>query len=332
MSLATKYRPQTFQDVVAQESVKLILQKQIETKSFSNCLIYKGCTGSGKTTVARIFAKAINNGLGTPIEVDAASHNSVDDVRLIIDQAQERSLDSEYKVWIIDECHLLSNAAWNALLKLVEEPPKYTVIIFCTTDAQKIPMTIQNRCQIFNFGRIPLGLITKRLDYICLQENIQADSNSLDYIAKLSDGSLRQAISYLDKCKDYSMKLDMNAVIACLGDYSYNIYFDLTNAVIDGNKDQVIKIIEHCYNQGTDLKLFVANYLKFVLQLDKYILLKSMSSTDIPIYLEEKVKYTTSIENNVQWFSRYLDKILDLKGMIKHDSDIKTTIEVTLIA
>lgn len=332
MSLATKYRPQTFQEVVAQESVKLILQKQIETKSFSNCLIYKGCTGSGKTTVARIFAKAINNGLGTPIEVDAASHNSVDDVRLIIEQAQERALDSEYKVWIIDECHLLSNAAWNALLKLVEEPPKYTVIIFCTTDPQKIPMTIQNRCQIFNFGRIPLNLIIKRLDYICLHESIQADESSLDYIAKLSEGSLRQAISYLDKCKDYSNNLTINSVIECLGNYSYDIYFDLTNAVIDGNKEQIIKIIEYCYNQGTDLKLFVANYLKFILQLDKYILLKSMNCIDIPAYLEDKVKYVTGIENNVQWFSKYLDKVLDLKCMIKNDSDIKTTIEVTLIA
>ncbi len=332
MSLATKYRPTEFEDVVEQSSVVTILKKQIELKAIKNCLIFAGITGSGKTTLARIVANKINGGLGTPIEIDAASNNGVDNVRLIIDQAQERSLDSEYKVFIIDECHLLSNSAWNALLKLVEEPPKYSIFIFCTTDPQKIPMTVQNRCQIYTFGRISVESIKKRLDLICLKESIQADEASLDYIAKLADGSLRQAISYLDKCKDYSNALNMDSVVACLGNYSFDIYFALTNYVIDGNKEQVIKTIEYCYNQGTDLKLFIANYLKFILQLDKYILLKSMSAIDIPVYFEEKVKYTVGIENNAQWFSKYLDKILDLKCMIKNDSDIKTTIEVALIS
>ncbi len=332
MSLATEYRPTEFEDVVEQASVVKILKKQIETKSIKNCLIFAGVTGSGKTTLARIVANKINNGLGIPYEIDAASNNGVDNIRMIIDKAQERSVDSEYQVFIFDECHLLTAASWAALLKLVEEPPKYTIFIFCTTDPQKIPMTIQNRCQIYTFGRISLESIKKRLDYICLKENIFADEDSLDYIAKLSDGSLRQAISYLDKCKDYSIQLDINAVIACLGNYSYDIYFDLTNAIIDNNKDQVIKIIEFCYNKGTDLKLFISNYLSFVLQLYKYVLLGSLKATTIPSHLEEKVKYTVGIENNVAWFSSFLNKVLELKSLIKNDTDVKTTIEVALIA
>ena len=332
MNLATKYRPQEFSDVLSQKAIIKILEQQIRTKTFKNCIMFTGPSGCGKTTIARILANKINNGLGSPIEYDAASNNGVDNVRTIIEFAQERSLDSEYKVIVMDEAHMLTIQSWNAFLKCVEEPPKYTIFIFCTTDPQKVPMTIQNRCQIYNLSRIDLDSIKNRLNYVCSQENYFVDTNAIDYIAKLADGSMRQALTYLDKCKDYSTNITMDNVIACLGNYSYDIYFDLTNAVIDNNKQRIIDIIEQCYANGSDLKLFVSNYLKFILQLTKYTLFRSMIGVDIPIMLEEKVKYTTGIENNVVWFNKYLDKILNLKSLIKNDSDIKTTVEVCLIS
>lgn len=332
MNLATKYRPQEFSDVLSQKAIIKILEQQIRIKTFKNCIMFTGPSGCGKTTIARILANKINNGLGSPIEYDAASNNGVDNVRTIIEFAQERSLDSEYKVIVMDEAHMLTIQSWNAFLKCVEEPPKYTIFIFCTTDPQKVPMTIQNRCQIYNLSRIDLDSIKNRLNYVCSQENYFVDTNAIDYIAKLADGSMRQALTYLDKCKDYSTNITMDNVIACLGNYSYDIYFDLTNAVIDNNKQRIIDIIEQCYANGSDLKLFVSNYLKFILQLTKYTLFRSMIGVDIPIMLEEKVKYTTGIENNVVWFNKYLDKILNLKSLIKNDSDIKTTIEVCLIS
>lgn len=332
MNLATKYRPHEFADVMSQKAIIKILEQQIKTKTFKNCIMFTGPSGCGKTTIARILANKINNGYGSPLEYDAASNNGVDNVRAIIEIAQERSLDSEYKVIVLDECHQITSAGWAAFLKCVEEPPKYTIFMFCTTDPQKVPMTIQNRCQIYNLSRIDLDSIKSRLNYVCSQENYYIESNAIDYIAKLAEGSMRQALTYLDKCKDYSTDITMNNVIACLGNYSYDIYFDLTNAVIDNNKQKIITIIEQCYENGSDLKLFISNYMKFILQLTKYTLFKSMSGIDIPLSLEEKIKYTTGIENNVVWFNKYLDKILKLKSLIKNDSDVKTTIEVCLLS
>ena len=332
MNLATKYRPHEFTDVMSQKAIIKILEQQIKTKTFKNCIMFTGPSGCGKTTIARILANKINNGYGSPLEYDAASNNGVDNVRAIIEIAQERSLDSEYKVIVLDECHQITSAGWAAFLKCVEEPPKYTIFMFCTTDPQKVPMTIQNRCQIYNLSRIDLDSIKNRLYYVCNQENYHVEPNAIDYISKLAEGSMRQALTYLDKCKDYSTDITMNNVIACLGNYSYDIYFDLTNAVIDNNKQKIVTIVEQCYANGSDLKLFISNYMKFILQLTKYTLFKSMNGIDIPLNLEEKIKYTTGIENSVVWFNKYLDKILKLKSLIKNDSDVKTTIEVCLLS
>ena len=165
-ALATKYRPTTFDDVVGQDSTKIILQQQLETGEFKNAYLFVGSAGTGKTTCARIFADEINKHEGTPIELDAASNNGVDDVRNIIQQAKTKSLDSEYKVFIIDECHSLSNTAWQAFLKLIEEPPAKSIFIFCTTNPEKIPKTILSRVQRFDFKRISQDGIVDRLDYI----------------------------------------------------------------------------------------------------------------------------------------------------------------------
>ena len=172
-ALATKYRPMSFEDVTEQSSIKIILQEQIDSHSVKNGYLFVGSAGTGKTTCARIFAKEINKGEGVPIEMDAASNNSVEDVRSIIAQAQTKSLDSEYKIFIIDECHSLSNSAWQAMLKTLEEPPAKSIFIFCTTDPQKIPKTILSRVQRYDFQRISQKGIVDRLKYIIEQENLQ---------------------------------------------------------------------------------------------------------------------------------------------------------------
>ena len=170
-ALAVKYRPRTFDDVVEQTSVRKILEQQIATGTIKNAYLFCGSAGTGKTTCARIFAREINKGTGEPIEVDAASNNSVDDVRQIIQQAKTQSLDSEYRIWVLDECHAFSNNAWQAFLKLLEEPPKKSIFIFCTTNPEKIPATILSRVQRYDFKKLSQQAIVDRLKYIIDNEN-----------------------------------------------------------------------------------------------------------------------------------------------------------------
>ena len=181
-ALALKYRPHTFSDLTEQSAVVKILTNQIETNTIKHGYLFVGAAGTGKTTSARIFANMINKGSGEPIELDAASNNSVDDIRRIIEEAQTKSLDSEYKVFIIDECHSLSNQAWQAMLKTLEEPPSKSIFIFCTTDPQKIPNTILSRVQRYNFQRISQEGIVQRLLYILRCEGAIASTHSVEAV------------------------------------------------------------------------------------------------------------------------------------------------------
>lgn len=173
ISLAVKYRPQTFEEVTGQESIRIILQQQLESGEVKHAYLFCGGAGTGKTTCARIFAKEINKGQGNPIEMDAASNSGVEDVRNIIQQAKSKSLDSEYKVFIIDECHAISLIGWQAFLKMLEEPPAKSIFIFCTTDPQKIPKTILSRVQRYDFQRISQQGIVSRLEYILENEGYE---------------------------------------------------------------------------------------------------------------------------------------------------------------
>ena len=170
-SLAVKYRPKDFSDLTEQGAIKDILTNQIETKTFQHGYLFTGPAGTGKTTSARIFANMINQGKGTPIEVDAASNSGVDNIRQIIDDAKKKPLDAEYKIFIIDECHALSSGAWQAMLKLLEEPPKFSIFILATTNPEKIPPTILSRVQRFQFNKISTDGIYQRLKYIIESEN-----------------------------------------------------------------------------------------------------------------------------------------------------------------
>lgn len=330
-SLAVKYRPKEWEEVCGQESIVRILTRQLERDEIKNCLLFCGTTGAGKTTCAKLLAKKINNNVGEAIEIDAASNNGVENVRELISTANERALDGKYKIIILDECHALSNQAWQAFLKCIEEPPKYTIFIFCTTDPQKIPDTIKNRVQIYRFSRISTDKIRDRLRFICRNENFTNYEDSIDYIAKLGEGSMRTAISYLEKAASYSTDLSIENTLASLGNYSYQVFFDLANALIDGNEGKVLEIITNFYDEGNDLKLFVEQFMAFCMDLTKYAIFKSLDSIRIPSNFEGSLNYTTNMDNADKYFMYVLDKMLELKNLLRNDDNPKTTIEVYLL-
>lgn len=226
---------------------------------------------------------------------------------------------------------MLTTQAWNAFLKCIEEPPKYTIFIFCTTDPQKIPQTIVNRCQVHTLGKIRVENIVDRLEYICIGEKFSYDRSALDMIAKISNGSMRQAISLLDKCKDFSLEISSENVRLCLGDYSYDVMFNLTNMLIDGNSEGILNTIDKMYFDGVDLKVFVSNYLEFMLQVVKYLIIKDIKLTTVPEYYDDQLKYLVNIEGALGYFKHLTNKVLDIKTTIKNDDDIKTTFEVMLL-
>lgn len=336
-SLATFYRPQTFESVLGQTAVIKILKRQLELKSFKNAYLFCGPSGDGKTTLARIFAKEINHGQGSPIEIDGASNNGVDNVRSIIEDSKSRALDADYKIFIIDECHAISNAGWQAFLKCIEEPESaYTIFMFCTTDPQKIPATILNRVIRLNLTRVKTEDIKNRLMFISDKEEYTNYNEACDYIAKLSGGSVRTAISLLEKCAGFSNDLSMKNVLTCLGNFSYETFFDLTNSFIDGSQQTAIKIVEDCYNLGFDLKQFIEQYLDFVLDVNKYCIFHNIETTKIPQMFEKSqdtrcLSYICGIENNALYYNKLVNKILDIKNTLKYDTNQKVTIEIEFI-
>lgn len=336
-TLAVKYRPRIFDDVVEQQSIKDILVDQIITGTFQHSYLFCGPAGCGKTTAARIFAKDINKGNGNPIEVDAASNNGVDNVREIIDGARRKSLDSDYKVYIIDECHMLSTGAWNAMLKLLEEPPKTTVFIMCTTDPQKIPATILSRVQRYNFSKISLDNIMKRLKWIVEAENIQAQGTGVGYtyteeaiqfIAKLADGGMRDAITMMDKCLSLDANLTVESAVRALGAVDYNIHFELLYMLETGVRDSAIQIIENIYNSGKDLKQFIKQFQYFVLDVCKYQMFRDFKYISIPALPEYKEKLE---DEDLDRALQVLDWVRQLNADIKWEANPKAITQTAVI-
>lgn len=332
MSLATKYRPGTFEETLSQGATIKILQKQLELNSFTNCYLFAGPSGTGKTTIARIFGYEINKHKGQLIEIDGASNNGVDAVREIINSATQRAVDSEYKIFIIDECHAISSQGWQAFLKCIEEPPKYTIFMFCTTNPEKIPPTIINRVMRFNLSKVPTELIKNRLLYICQQEGFTNYTESCDYIAKLANGGVRDAISLLEKVANYNNDLNINNVLTCLGNFSYDSFFDFTACLLNNNEADVLEILDNYYKSGNDLKLFIESYLDFTLDLTKYCLFKNMSVIKIPVSLKKRCDGFASIPSILDWSNNLVEKVLAIKNAIRYDVNSKTTIEAMFIS
>lgn len=330
-TLAVKYRPKTFDDVVEQEIVKAILQNQIKEKKLRNAYLFCGSAGCGKTTSARLFAKSLNSSI---TELDAASHSSVDDVRELIKDSKLKPMGTDYRVYIIDEAHSLSNQAWQALLKTTEEPTPTSIFIFATTDPQKIPNTILSRVQRYDFKRISHKGVVNRLKYILEKENEIGCSytfteDAVDYIAKLSEGGMRDAITLMEKSLGYSDNLSLETVTQALGTVDYDMMFSLTNSLYNMEKKQVIECVEHIHREGLDLKQFIKNYSYFVLDLCKYDVCRSFEYIQLPNNYEDKLRTYTS--EHYKFFNDLLNTVMQLNSDIKWESTPKPLIESTFV-
>lgn len=335
INLANKYRPRAFQDVVAQGYVKQILLNQLETGEIKHAYLFCGGAGTGKTTSARIFAKEVNNGEGTPIEIDAASNNGVENVRDIIEDSKFKSLDSKYKVYIIDEVHMLSTGAFNALLKTLEEPPAGTIFILCTTDPQKIPATIMSRVQRFDFTRISVDDIVTQLEYILESENAEGasydyDIEALRFIAKLANGGMRDAITRLEKVLDYTDYVTVQEVADALGTPDYETFVNLTNTILSNSTSDALKLLDEFHMSGKDLKLTMRNYTNFLVDVCKYFLTKDLELTNLPDHLEEDL---ADIRNSTGYsiLLWMLEEMNSLNSTIKWEPNAKPIIEAQIL-
>lgn len=334
-TLAVKYRPSSWDEVVEQDAVKQILQQQIATGTHKNAYLFTGGAGTGKTTCARIFAREINKYAGNPIELDAASNNSVDDMRNLIQAAKTKSLDSEYKVFIVDEAHMITNAGWNALLKLIEEPPAKSVFIFCTTDPQKIPKTILSRVQRYDFRRISQKGIADRLVAILNSEQNERntfnniDMYAVEYLAKLAEGGMRDAITLTDKCLSYSPELTVENIVKALGVADYSVFFDLTDRILEKDAAGMSALIEQVHADGKDLKQFIKSYMGFILDVCKYRIARNINLLDIPAIYEDTLGVYCNEPAGV--FVKILREIVRLNADIKWDAAPKVAIEASLL-
>lgn len=334
MNLANKYRPKKFENIVCQDNVKIVLQNQIDTNEFKQAYLFCGSAGTGKTTSARIFANEINKGEGRIIEIDGASNNGVDNIRNLIDNCKMKSLDGTYKVFIIDEVHMLSIGAFNALLKILEEPPKGTIFILCTTDPQKIPATILSRVQRFDFKRIPTQRIMNRLTYIIEKENqtrteqIEYTDEALQYIAQLAEGGMRDAITKLDTVLGFTQNITSEAVIKCLGLTSTQFILEILDNIIAKEPKNILGAIDTIFLEGKDLKLFIKDSIKVLIDVIKCQM--SSSSENIPQSCQARV--TNIIEHSTpgQLLS-ILDSYNSLYFKIRYEHNPKIFIESELL-
>lgn len=333
-TLAVKYRPKTFEDVVEQNVIKAILINQIKENKVKNCYLFCGSQGVGKTTDARLFAYAINGSKNNVVELDAASHSGVDNFRQLLEESKLKPVGTPYRIFIIDEVHALSSQSFQSFLKSSEEPTPTSIFILCTTESQKIPSTILSRVQRYDFQRISHSGIVNRLKYIIDCENKEGnnytyDEDAIDYIAKLADGGMRDSITMLEKVLGFSDNITLDAVTKSLSCPDYEIMFDLTDAICKMDKKAVIDVIETAYRNGIDLKQFVKNYNNFVLDLTVYDIIRTFDYIKIPAKYEKRMKSYS--KEDFSYFTTLLNEIINLNSAIKYETMPKPIILSTLI-
>lgn len=285
-ALYRTFRPLVFSDVIGQEHITTTLKNQIQSGKVAHAYLFSGGRGSGKTSTAKIFARAVNclnpkdgepcneceickasiEGSLTDIsEIDAASNNGVDNIRDIREEVEYVPTNSKYRVYIIDEVHMLSTGAFNALLKTLEEPPKHVIFILATTEPQKLPVTILSRCQRFDFRRLSIENIIKRLNFICSQIGVEVEESALKLIAKMADGAMRDGISLLDRCiADGNKKIKEEDVRKLIGVPEFEYLSDMLENIITKNINGTLELTEKIISEGKDLEFYIWELIKFI--------------------------------------------------------------------
>lgn len=353
-ALYRKFRPSGFQEVKGQDHIVTTLQNQIKNDRIGHAYLFCGTRGTGKTTVAKILAKAVNCEHpveGGPcgecelcrkisaqtsmnvVEIDAASNNGVGNIRDIIEEVQYSPTEGRFKVYIIDEVHMLSTGAFNALLKTLEEPPSYVIFILATTEAHKIPITILSRCQRYDFKRISIDTIAARLQDLVDREQVQAEEKALRYIARTADGSMRDALSLLDQCIAFYLgqELTYDRVLEVLGAVDTEVYSRMFRQVHAHNPVGCLEIIDEMMTAGRDLHQFVNEfiwYLRGLLLLDASDQGADMLdvSTERLAQMQDEAGMT-----EVDQLIRYIHILSDLSGQIRYATQKRVLVEVALI-
>lgn len=354
-ALYRKFRPDCFEDVKGQEHIVTTLKNQILANRIGHAYLFCGTRGTGKTSIAKLFAKAVNcekpKEDGSPcgecrsciavqagvsmnvIEIDAASNNGVDNIREIKDEVQYSPTEGRYKVYIIDEVHMLSIGAFNALLKTLEEPPSYVIFILATTEAHKIPITILSRCQKYDFKRISIQTIADRLMELMEIEQINVEEKAIRYIAKAADGSLRDALSLLDQCLAFYMNQDLtyDKVLEILGAVDTEVFSKLLRKIIADDTLGCIRQLEELIMSGKELSQFTIDFTWYMrnlllVQTAEHVEEVLDVSTENRIALEEEAKMIAP-----EILMRYIRVFSELSGQIKYSSQKRVLTEIALI-
>lgn len=353
-ALYRKFRPTAFEDVKGQEHIITTLQNQIKANRIGHAYLFCGTRGTGKTTVAKIFAKAVNcehpvNGspcgecamcrsitAGTSmnvIEIDAASNNGVDNIREIREEVTYRPTEGKYKVYIIDEVHMLSIGAFNALLKTLEEPPEYVIFILATTEVHKIPITILSRCQHYDFKRITIDTISARMQELMDAEQVEVEEKAIRYIAKAADGSMRDALSLLDQCIAFYLgqKLTYDHVLEVLGAVDTDVFSRLLRSILARDVPKVLDMVEELVMQGRELTQLAADFTWYLRNL---LLVKTSDS--IEDVLDVSSENLAQLKEEAQMIEvdmllRYIRIFSELSGQLKYATQKRVLLEVALI-
>ncbi|MCD7738422.1 MAG: DNA polymerase III subunit gamma/tau, partial [Lachnospiraceae bacterium] len=362
-ALYRKFRPATFEEVRGQEHIVTTLQNQIRADRIGHAYLFTGTRGTGKTSVAKIFAKAVNCetpvngspcgvcaacrsiGAGTSmnvVEIDAASNNGVDNIREIIDEVSYSPAEGKYKVYIIDEVHMLSPGAFNALLKTLEEPPSYAIFILATTEVHRIPITILSRCQRYDFRRLSIDTLAGRLKEVTDAEGVVIEEKALRYLAKSADGSMRDGLSLLDQCIAFHMdeELTFDKVLDVLGAVDTGVFSELVRAILSGNVVRAIELLEDVVVQGRELSQFVLDLTWYLRNL---LLLKtSLSSGDeaevraMEDIMEVPGDHLARLREEAQALDvdrllRYIRILSELTGQLRYSGNKRVLVEIALI-
>lgn len=353
-ALYRKFRPDNFDDVKGQDHIVTTLTNQIKANRIGHAYLFCGTRGTGKTTVAKILAKAVNcehpvNGspcnecamckaiqAGTAmnvIEIDAASNNGVDNIREIREEVAYRPTEGKYKVYIIDEVHMLSTGAFNALLKTLEEPPSYVIFILATTEAHKIPITILSRCQRYDFHRISIDTIAARLSELLTAEGVEAEEKAVRYVAKKGDGSMRDALSLLDQCISFYLGqvLTYDKVLDVLGTVDTEVFSRLLRKVLSGDVTGSIHVLEDLITGCRELGQFVSDFTWYMRNL---LLVKTSENPEEAIDVSSenlKLLKEESGMTDVETLMRYIRIFSDLSNQIRFASQKRVLVEIALI-